>query len=132
MLKTQDPVPGQTSPKKPADTVQAVPVDSLPVADTTMNSNIGANSDRDVNGWHIGNDSPQPGNGADFNFATNMAMPAVDPTGGHFTWEMIGLGLEEPLPPQETIDELHQVYFDKIHPSLPMIHQYRYLAAMNL
>lgn len=23
-----------------------------------------------------------------------------------FTWEMIGLGLEEPLPPQETIDEL--------------------------
>jgi hypothetical protein len=51
---------------------------------------------------------------------------------GTFTWEMIGLGLEEPLPPQETIDELHQIYFDKVHPSLPMIHKYRYLAAMNL
>jgi len=24
-----------------------------------------------------------------------------------FTWEMIGLGLEEPLPPQDTIDELY-------------------------
>jgi hypothetical protein len=26
----------------------------------------------------------------------------------------------------------HQIYFDKIHPSVPMIHKYRYLAAMNL
>ncbi len=76
----------------------------------------------------------------------NMGMGLDDNT---FTWEMIGLGLEEPLPPQETIDELygphssvwnacswyksrHQIYFDKIHPSVPMIHKYRYLAAMNL
>lgn len=33
----------------------------------------------------------------------NMGMGIDDST---FTWEMIGLGLEEPLPPQETIDEL--------------------------
>ena len=26
----------------------------------------------------------------------------------------------------------HQIYFEKIHPSIPMIHKYRYLAAMNL
>ena len=26
----------------------------------------------------------------------------------------------------------HQIYFDKIHCSLPMIHKFRYLAAMNL
>ena len=25
-----------------------------------------------------------------------------------------------------------QIYFDKIHPSVPMIHRYRYLASMNL
>lgn len=56
----------------------------------------------------------------------------MNSVGGNFTWEMIGLGLEEPLPPQETIDELHQVYFEKVHPSIPMIHKYRYLAAMNL
>lgn len=34
----------------------------------------------------------------------NMGMGIDDNT---FTWEMIGLGLEEPLPPQETIDELY-------------------------
>ncbi|KAL8715273.1 MAG: hypothetical protein Q9220_001231 [cf. Caloplaca sp. 1 TL-2023] len=48
------------------------------------------------------------------------------------TWEMIGLGLEEPLPTQEAIDELHDIYFNKFHPSAPMIHQYRYRAAMGL
>ena len=86
----------------------------------------------------------------EFNFNSSMQM-GMD---NSFTWEMIGLGLEEPLPPQETIDELyvgprlrpstcrvahtplisrrHQIFFDKVHPSLPMIHKYRYLAAMNL
>lgn len=82
-----------------------------------------------------------------FSTDLNMGMGIDDNT---FTWEMIGLGLEEPLPPQDTIDDLyvvnpfkclrtrayivsrHQIYFDKIHPSLPMIHKYRYLAAMNL
>ncbi|KAH0544945.1 hypothetical protein FGG08_000871 [Glutinoglossum americanum] len=56
------------------------------------------------------------------------ALGSDDP----LTWEMIGLGLDEPLPPQEVIDELHQIYFDKCHPSGPMIHRARYLAAMNL
>lgn len=76
--------------------------------------------------------SPQPGAMDDFNFSSNMHIPAMNNVGGDFTWEMIGLGLEEPLPPQETIDELHQVYFEKVHLSVPMIHRYRYLAAMNL
>lgn len=49
-----------------------------------------------------------------------------------FPWEMIGLGLDEPLPPQDAIDELTQAYFDKIHPSGPMIHRPRFHAAMHL
>lgn len=49
-----------------------------------------------------------------------------------FPWEMIGLGLDEPLPTQDVVNELNQTYFDKIHPSLPMIHRPRYYAAMNL
>ena len=49
-----------------------------------------------------------------------------------FPWEMIGLGLDEPLPPQDAIDELTQAYFDKIHPSGPMMHRPRYYAAMHL
>jgi hypothetical protein len=86
----------------------------------------GVNADR----WGFNGESPQPPL-TDLNFGTdmNIGMGLDDNT---FTWEMIGLGLEEPLPPQETIDELHQIYFDKIHPSMPMIHKFRYLAAMNL
>ncbi|KAH7095771.1 binuclear zinc transcription factor [Paraphoma chrysanthemicola] len=49
-----------------------------------------------------------------------------------FSWEMIGLGLEEPLPPQDVMDELNQIYFTKIHTSLPVIHRPRFLAALNL
>jgi len=49
-----------------------------------------------------------------------------------FSWEMIGLGLEEPLPPQDVMDELYQIYFTRVHPSLPIIHRPRFLAALNL
>jgi hypothetical protein len=49
-----------------------------------------------------------------------------------FPWEMIGLGLDEPLPPQDAIDELTQAFFDKIHPSVPMMHRPRFYAAMHL
>ncbi|KAH7026540.1 fungal-specific transcription factor [Microdochium trichocladiopsis] len=81
--------------------------------------------------WHFSQDPAQNAAADDFNFAASMGMD-LNGMGNNFTWEMIGLGLDEPLPPQETIDELHQVYFEKIHPSMPMIHKYRYLAAMNL
>ena len=53
-------------------------------------------------------------------------------TGDEFPWEMIGLGLDEPLPTQEVVDELNNAFFDKIYPSLPMMHRPRYHAAMNL
>lgn len=43
-------------------------------------------------------------------FDPNLGM-AVDPT---FTWEMIGLGLDEPLPPQETIDELYVFRYEPV------------------
>ena len=51
---------------------------------------------------------------------------------GSFPWEMISLGLDEPMPPQDVIDELNQAYFDKVHPTLPMIHRPRYYAALDL
>jgi hypothetical protein len=63
------------------------------------------------------------GNGAG---AGNMA------TEEPFPWEMIGLGLDEPLPNQDVVNELNQAYFEKVHPSVPMIHRPRYYAAMNL
>ncbi|KAI0592559.1 Binuclear zinc transcription factor [Pyrenophora tritici-repentis] len=48
------------------------------------------------------------------------------------SWEMIGLGLEEPLPPQEVMDDLYHIYFTKIHLTMPIIHRPRFLAALNL
>lgn len=50
----------------------------------------------------------------------------------NFSWEMIALGLEEPMPTQEAVDELTQIFLDKLHPSLPVIHKYRYYTSMNL
>ena len=45
--------------------------------------------------------------------STQYSLPNVAPNGklspspeGSFSWEMIGLGLGEPLPPQDMIDEL--------------------------
>ncbi|EEH08043.1 binuclear zinc transcription factor [Histoplasma capsulatum G186AR] len=65
--------------------------------------------------------------------STQINLPDDSITsGGGFSWEMIGLGLEEPLPAQDVIDELNEIYFQKIHPSMPILHRPRYYAAMNL
>lgn len=93
---------------------------------------MGIGGDRDMDRWqHLNGESPRGAPMEEFNFNAGMGMP-MNNMGPSLNWEMIGLGLEEPLPPQETIDELHQIYFEKVHPSMPMIHRYRYLAAMNL
>lgn len=134
LLKTQDPsAPAPdaavTSFASSSGGVSGIGLRSIPAPDFGVsNPAIGIVNDER---WPFQGESPQPPmddlgfTGGDLNM--NMGLDA-----GTFTWEMIGLGLEEPLPPQETIDELHQIYFDKVHPSLPMIHKYRYLAAMNL
>ncbi|KAI1492332.1 fungal-specific transcription factor domain-containing protein [Biscogniauxia mediterranea] len=137
LLKTQEPNTTGASPdntgKTPNVTFEpARPPTAAATANFHVtNPSIGMASDRDMDRWRFNDESPQAAGLDEFNFAGGMPMPmnGMDPS---FTWEMIGLGLEEPLPPQETIDELHQMYFEKIHPSLPMIHKFRYLAAMNL
>ncbi|KAK3394551.1 fungal-specific transcription factor domain-containing protein [Podospora didyma] len=134
LLKTQD-VPA-TSPEgtralpinvdrspKPQPNQRAAATANFNVADPSIN----IASSRDMDRWHFNAESPgAPPNVPieDFNFNSSMGM-GMGSVDNNFTWEMIGLGLEEPLPPQETIDELHQIYFEKIHPSLPMIHKYR-------
>ncbi|CAJ2513439.1 Uu.00g015580.m01.CDS01 [Anthostomella pinea] len=139
LLKTQDPstTASPEATKTPNVTLEQTRIQQASATPnfTVTNPAIAIANDRDADRWHINGESPQAATGSggldDFNFAGNMSMgmDSLDPS---FTWEMIGLGLEEPLPPQETIDELHQIYFEKIHPSLPMIHKFRYLTAMNL
>ncbi|EJT68416.1 C6 transcription factor Prf [Gaeumannomyces tritici R3-111a-1] len=140
LLKTQDHSPvsaSETAPKSAtamgtatrSDPTSAAARGAFGLVDPSISA---ASKCRDVDGWQFTPDSPQqPAAIDDFGFNSSIGMNMAD-VGNTFTWEMIGLGLEEPLPPQETIDELHQTYFEKIHPSLPMIHRYRYLAAMNL
>ncbi|KAK6544389.1 hypothetical protein TWF694_001087 [Orbilia ellipsospora] len=48
------------------------------------------------------------------------------------SWEMIQLGIDEPLPEQHIIDTLHDLYFEKVAPCGPMIHRPRYLASLDL
>lgn len=107
---------------------------SARAADININDpSISIAKSRDMHRWQYTPESPpQLGSMDEFNFNSRMVMDLGDVGSTNFTWEMIGLGLEEPLPPQETIDELHEIYFEKIHPSMPMIHKLRYLAAMNL
>jgi hypothetical protein len=110
MLKTQDPISGSSNPKaqeQQAQRRQSTPREEL---DPAVNE-------------------------PDHFVMTKLANPDRTRPIRHadaFTWEMIGLGLEEPLPPQDAINELHHIFFTKIHISGPMIHRPRYLAAMNL
>ncbi|KAL2756152.1 hypothetical protein ACRALDRAFT_1034169 [Sodiomyces alcalophilus JCM 7366] len=141
LSKTQaSPLSGTGPPIKPIspalDTGAATRGQVPPVASPlgVTDTSLAIPGDRNIDRWRFNGESPQPQSNAavdEFNFGANMSM-GMGSVGGNFTWEMVGLGLEEPLPPQETIDELHQIYFEKVHPSLPMIHKYRYLAAMNL
>ncbi|RVD84308.1 uncharacterized protein DFL_006066 [Arthrobotrys flagrans] len=48
------------------------------------------------------------------------------------SWEMVQLGIDEALPEQHVIDELHDIYFTKVAPYGPIIHKGRYLASLDL
>lgn len=62
-------------------------------------------NERDMDRWQFNGESPRTATVDEFNF--NSAVPMnMNNMNGNFTWEMIGLGLEEPLPTQDTIDEL--------------------------
>jgi hypothetical protein len=113
MLKTQEPAsktPDMSRPSFPLSNAAHSHNSGLlgtPNADFGVtNPDIGVVNDRDHERWHFPGDSPQPPM-EDMTFDPNLNMTmTMDPT---FTWEMIGLGLDEPLPPQETIDELYVI-----------------------
>ncbi|KAK8049982.1 hypothetical protein PG994_011712 [Apiospora phragmitis] len=61
-----------------------------------------------------------------FNFST-------DPSGGFgttsdfFGGELLGLGISEPTPPFEVMEELHQTFFQRQSETIPILNQERYL-----
>jgi len=109
LLKTQDPPTSPDGNKGLPIPVDAASQPANQRAAATANfsvqdPSIGIASSRDMDRWHFNDDSPNNPPMDDFNFNNmNINLGNGD---SNFTWEMIGLGLEEPLPPQDTIDEL--------------------------
>lgn len=129
LLKTQDDPPnGRRDTPSNASSTQAMPKSMVPdfVHIGTGQSNVNMLP-------HLENASNRHDGPAQAQFPHAMLGAAnTDVPTEEFPWEMIGLGLDEPLPTQDVVNELNQAYFDKIHPSVPMIHRPRYYAAMNL
>ncbi|TVY75878.1 Citrinin biosynthesis transcriptional activator ctnR [Lachnellula suecica] len=63
-------------------------------------------------------------------FGFEGLMPSL-PMGDPFSHELIGLGLQEPLPPQDVIDDLYTIYFEKFHSFIPMMHKLRFFASLD-
>ncbi|KAF7860675.1 hypothetical protein EAF04_008194 [Stromatinia cepivora] len=122
MLKSQE--TKTTNPSQGTSNVSGERLRTVPGPEFNVPS-IRADSQR----WRYDSDSEPTLSGMGFsnNVDVRMGLDDFPPP-----WEMIGLGIEEPLPLQNAVDELHQIYFDNIHRSIPMIHKHRYLAAMNL
>jgi hypothetical protein len=66
---------------------------------STLQQGLGSNSERAPNNFPEGI-SPGP------EAFQASATAAGNTTDGDFPWEMIGLGLDEPLPPQDVMDDL--------------------------
>lgn len=111
LLKTQD--PAATTPELPQTnfvngqrnvsgvSLPTVTAGDFHISNPALNIGTGVDADR----WGFNGESPSaPMDNMAFTADLNMGMGIDD---SNFTWEMIGLGLEEPLPPQDTIDELY-------------------------
>ncbi|KAF3355373.1 Glucoamylase [Verticillium dahliae VDG1] len=60
----------------------------------------------------------------------NAAVPGLEvPPTFAPSGELMALGLTEPLPPFELMEEMNNTYFQRQHPFLPMIHPGRYFQA---
>ncbi|KAL2828907.1 fungal-specific transcription factor domain-containing protein [Aspergillus cavernicola] len=115
MLKTQDPpVPQTQGPNFPA---------TLPNVPTGM-------TEMHAMGNSMSN-SISPTEGAPATGPVLAFTPEGVNAANSFGWDMISLGLEEPLPAREVMDELNQIYFEKTHAFVPIIHRPRYMAAMD-
>ncbi|KAJ5779462.1 hypothetical protein N7457_007182 [Penicillium paradoxum] len=122
LLKTQDSEPTQRiSPTQPPENTFSAPIPDEPILSLPDLPDLGG----------IGGDME--------NSFSASTVPGVAQPGGmpyhppHATqWDLISLGLEEPLPSQDVIDELDALFFEKIYPMMPIIHRPRYFAALNL
>lgn len=62
----------------------------------------------------------------------NMGAGSSVPVDNVFSQEILSLGLQEPLPAESLMDDLYRIYFERFHPTLPMIHKGRFYAYLNM
>ncbi|KAL1306801.1 hypothetical protein AAFC00_005459 [Neodothiora populina] len=133
MLKTQDTVPLERN--EPASASAST---SLNTSVQVQGDYFGDASEMDIG---IADDSLQwtpgltdlmtdPANNLS-SIMTNLQDKPATSTSYQETWgSMIGLDVEEPLPLPECVEELSHLYFQKVHPTMPVIHRPRFLMAM--
>ncbi|KAJ5482656.1 hypothetical protein N7539_006102 [Penicillium diatomitis] len=124
LLKGQDaePAPRQPSPQ-PRETSFGAPVNEESILGLSDAAAFAADPAMQI---------PQLASGFGPSQSTQHMFPsAMDPPAPS-SWDLLSLGLEEPLPRQDVIDELDNIFFDKIWHIAPFIHRPRYYASLNL
>ena len=78
-------------------------------------------------------DSPEAMFPSSSAFAHSGSVSADEMSSRHISsLEIADLGLDEALPSPNIVADLDFIYFQAIHPSLPMIHRSRYMGSINL
>ncbi|KAI1831490.1 transcriptional regulator family: Fungal Specific TF [Penicillium roqueforti] len=130
LLKVQDPEPTQrTSQPQPLENAFTAPIADESILDLPDLSDLGGLAGIGGNMDNSFSASIAPGAGQPSQI---LYPPPPITQGDNSQWDLISLGLEEPLPPQDVIDELDALFFEKIYPMMPIIHRPRYYAALNL
>ena len=105
LLKGQDPEPTQrTSPPQPLENAFTAPIADESILNLPDLSGLGGLEGIGENMDNSYSTSTAPSAGMLF------PSPPTTQGGGNSQWDLISLGLEEPLPSQDVIDELYVFY----------------------
>lgn len=120
LLKTQEPPElseqQQKSPS-PTTTVSYPTFPTEPAPPPTSTNFIIESNLNSMNDYTLPTGTPMGGISTEYGF-DQPALPTEN--ADTYPWEMIGLGLDEPLPPQETIDDLYipSINMSKVYSAL--------------
>ncbi|CAG7957386.1 unnamed protein product [Penicillium salamii] len=125
LLKGQDPDPNQRpSPPQLLENTFNAPLGDEPIMPLPDLSDLGelGGFGGDMDNSFQSQNAPVVGQ---MGQSTFVPVQHTGPS-GNSQWDLISLGLEEPLPSQDVIEELY------IYPMMPIIHRPRYYAALDL
>lgn len=109
LLKGQDPEPAQrTSPPQPSENAFTAPIADESILDLPDLSGLGGlgGIGGNMDNSYAASTPPSAGQSNQILFPS----PPTIQGSGNSQWDLISLGLEEPLPSQDVIDELYVLY----------------------